>query len=384
MKSNVLAASAALVALLSACGGGGGGGSAGSNATVTTPTAVQVQITSANAPAVAANALDAAQNADSAGASTSLVSGVQVQGSGGINQPQMLTRIAHWASGLGAVPLAAGVLTPASANCSNGGSISVSGSVAAQGSLKAGDSLTVQANNCTQLVDGGLVTINGAMTVAVTVGTLLNGAAPPFHITLKITTSNLSLVAGSDHVTSNGDMTIDWTETSTTDTLTVSGSSLASGANAASGFRTVTWNNYSQSLTATATSVTSGLNGTVTSDNPRLGAGVRWGSPAVALGADWQARAVLDARVSTRHRLEVDYNGLLDASSLRGARKQQVGLKLVGQRTGSPWSWELALSRLSQPRSDSAPVYRNGTLFGTVSQPTLRIDDVGFALTRRF
>jgi hypothetical protein len=113
-------------------------------------------------------------------------------------------------------------------------------------------------------------------------------------------------------------------------------------------------------------------------------AGVRWASPALPTAADWQLRGMVDARVSAWHQLDVDYHGLLDESRLRGARKRQVGLRLVGERPGSPWSWELSWSRLSQGQSEVAPVYRNGVLFGTVRQPALRIEDAGLTVTRRF
>lgn len=112
--------------------------------------------------------------------------------------------------------------------------------------------------------------------------------------------------------------------------------------------------------------------------------GVRWASPAFAPAAGWQARVEADARVSVRHRLEVDYRGLLDASSLTGARKHQWALRLVGRRSESPWSWEIEAARLTQGASDAVPVYRAGALFGTVRQPSLTIDDLALRVNRRF
>lgn len=112
--------------------------------------------------------------------------------------------------------------------------------------------------------------------------------------------------------------------------------------------------------------------------------GARWASPDFAPAAGWRARVEADARVSARHRLDVDYRGLLDASSLTGARKHQWALRLVGRRGESPWSWEVEAARLTQGASDAVPVYRAGALFGTVRQPSLTIEDVALRVNRRF
>lgn len=112
--------------------------------------------------------------------------------------------------------------------------------------------------------------------------------------------------------------------------------------------------------------------------------GARWASPAFTPAAGWQAHVEADARVSVRHRLEVDYRGLLDDSSLTGARKHQWALRLVGRRAASPWSWEIEAARLTQGASDAVPVYRAGALFGTVRQPSLTIEDLALRVSRRF
>lgn len=113
-------------------------------------------------------------------------------------------------------------------------------------------------------------------------------------------------------------------------------------------------------------------------------AGVRWGSPLLPGPAGWQLQAIVDARGSVWHRLDVDYHGLLDASRIRGARQTDASLRLAGTRADSPWSWDLAWRQLRQPQSETAPVYRNGVVFGTVRQPALRIEDFGLTLSRRF
>ncbi|WP_427914358.1 hypothetical protein ACPWT1_05305 [Ramlibacter sp. MMS24-I3-19] len=112
--------------------------------------------------------------------------------------------------------------------------------------------------------------------------------------------------------------------------------------------------------------------------------GLRWASPTFAPANSWQARLEADARVSVRHRLQVDYRGLLDASSFTGARKHQWALRLIGRRAESPWSWEIEAARLTQGASDAVPVYRAGSLFGTVRQPALTIEDVALRVSRRF
>lgn len=112
--------------------------------------------------------------------------------------------------------------------------------------------------------------------------------------------------------------------------------------------------------------------------------GVRWGSPMLAGPAGWQLQGLADVRGSVWHRLDVDFHGLLDTARLRGARQVDAGLRLVGTRVDSPWSWELTWRRLAQPQSEVTPLYRNAAVFGTVRQPALRVEDLGFALSRRF
>lgn len=114
-----------------------------------------------------------------------------------------------------------------------------------------------------------------------------------------------------------------------------------------------------------------------------LMAGALWRSPAWSV-AGWQARVEAEGRVSLRHRLHVDYHGVLDESRLDGARKRQLSLRLAASAQGSPWEWALEWSRLSQGVSGSVPVYRAGVLFGTVRQPELSIRDVGLRVSRRF
>ncbi|GAC1532060.1 MAG: hypothetical protein NVS2B4_11750 [Ramlibacter sp.] len=112
--------------------------------------------------------------------------------------------------------------------------------------------------------------------------------------------------------------------------------------------------------------------------------GARWTGPDFATVAGWQSHLEADARISVGHRLGVDYRGLLDASTLTGARKHQWSLRLIGGGVASPWGWEVEAARLAQAASQAVPVYRGGALFGTVRQPALTIEDVTLRISRRF
>lgn len=113
--------------------------------------------------------------------------------------------------------------------------------------------------------------------------------------------------------------------------------------------------------------------------------GVRWRSPALA-ASGWSFNAEAEARASLAHRLDVDYNGLLDDTTLRGGRKRVLVLRVIGTPADSPWSFALEWSGLSQPASRPEAVSRGGVpLPGTtVWQPKLTTRDVAVRVTRRF
>jgi len=113
--------------------------------------------------------------------------------------------------------------------------------------------------------------------------------------------------------------------------------------------------------------------------------GIRWRSPAFAVPHTANAKFQLEAqwRVSARHRLEVDYLGVFDNSSLRGGRRSETVLGL-SVSTSEAWRWTLEWSRSRQSASNSSPLFRAGTLVGSVRQPRVKIDDVSLSLTRRF
>lgn len=113
--------------------------------------------------------------------------------------------------------------------------------------------------------------------------------------------------------------------------------------------------------------------------------GVRWRSPAFGVPHTGNAKFRVEAgwRTSARHRLEVDYLGVFDNSSLRGGRRNEITLGL-NVTTADTWQWGLAWSRSRQSASASSPLFRAGVLVGSVRQPRVKIDDLTLSLTRRF
>ncbi|HYD76215.1 hypothetical protein [Ramlibacter sp.] len=265
MKKGILAASVAV--LLGACGGGGGGGGS-----VAPSTPVAIQITQDNARPVGAHATDSVQNTGAAQGSTSLITGVQVEGGGNSGSASMLSLAGVVRSLAGRAPgpaLASGIeFTEA---CDGGrGTITVSGSVADENRLARGDSITIRASQCS--VGGDF--IDGAMSISVTDGQMSSVVPYPFRIVLAVVASKLSVSSGGVTATSNGDVTLDWSATSDTEqTLLASGSSLSNGMIAGGVSRSATWRNYSQSIRLSGTEVTSTLSADVESDSPQLGAG---------------------------------------------------------------------------------------------------------------
>ena len=112
--------------------------------------------------------------------------------------------------------------------------------------------------------------------------------------------------------------------------------------------------------------------------------GALWRTPVLGSLAAWQVRAEVEGRISLRHRLYVDYLGLLDESRFSGARKRELAVRFLGSVPGSPWEWGVELHGLSQPASAAVPVTRGGAPFGIVRQPALTQLDVGLRLSRRF
>lgn len=116
-----------------------------------------------------------------------------------------------------------------------------------------------------------------------------------------------------------------------------------------------------------------------------LMAGAMWRSPAIGALRGWDLVVEAEARGSLRHRVHVDFYGLLAPNrlTLPGGDKTLFKLRLLAAAPTSPWEWAIEWSRLSQEVSGSVPA-RGFGLPLTVSQPELTIRDVSLRLARRF
>lgn len=256
--------------LFAACGGGGGGdgGSAGGSSTV------GVVITSSNAKAVAADALENGTDNATAGAGASLVTGVQVEsGSGG--GPLQLASAGRTLLGLvPAMPsLATGVAVDQTVACQYGGNLRISGNLSGSSSIVAGDTLTMTAAGCKAMVDGTLTTMNGSMAIRFESGTSFTSESSyPHRLVMSFTATNFAISQGTETTTSNGDLRIDLLASSATSSdITLTGSSLASSHASTSGTRSATLKNYTETVAVRGSTQTSSITATVVSTNSRLG-----------------------------------------------------------------------------------------------------------------
>lgn len=262
--------------LLAACGGGGGGGDGGSSASTSGGSSVQaVVITSGNSQAVAAEALAASSNTDAA-SGASFVTGVQVSAPASGFDAVRLAGAARKLIALApaGAPLATGVSATQTVACPAGGNITVTSNVSGSG-LAAGDSMQISANACTDSLNGVSAVMNGSMTITVVSGNYdAASASYPKSVTLRIVTSNFSVVSGGESDVSNGDVTIALTERSATDiSVTITSSSLATTMGTASSPHSVTLVNYSFKADETAAGTVITMSATVETNNSRLGSG---------------------------------------------------------------------------------------------------------------
>jgi hypothetical protein len=103
-------------------------------------------------------------------------------------------------------------------------------------------------------------------------GFLPQSGLAPFQVTLAITTSNLSVKTAAQTSTSNGDLQLAWNQTTASNgTITASGNALTSSLATASGTRSTTLRNYSQTETTNGTTVTGTLSASVESTSTLLG-----------------------------------------------------------------------------------------------------------------
>lgn len=226
--------------LLASCGGGGGGG--GGTSTATSPG--QLVISTGNAKAVAADALDASFGSESVRTAAGLL-------------------------------LASTTSADGSTSCALGGTLAVTSKIAAADkTLKANDSITLTASNCQAQSGGQTVTVNGSVTMTVTSGSYVPNQAPPFRIVMGMSFSNFAVSGGGVTETANGDLTMDLNAISSTDEdMTVSGSALSLAHNKSGVTRTRILRNYSQSLQTRGDAITETVSATVESVNSKIGAG---------------------------------------------------------------------------------------------------------------
>lgn len=110
--------------------------------------------------------------------------------------------------------------------------------------------------------------------------------------------------------------------------------------------------------------------------------GLRWSHAFQAGGWRWEPS--VQARLSVRHRVDVDFGGLFDAAGLEGGRRRELALALEAAPAASPWRFGIAWSRARQSASASETLRRAGAAVGTVRQPRTGIDDVTLRVSRAF
>jgi len=255
--------------VLVACGGGGGG---------TSPTAAApaaVAITESSAKPVTASALGAAQGT-SATDGAGLLVGVEVQGGSGASPATLkaMAETARFASsslaGRGG-SLVTGVTSSESVDCPVSGKLTISGSVSGAEGAVAGDTVTFTANNCVMDVDGETGTMNGSLSFTVISGSVTSTL--PMNVVFSMVATNFSIAGGGTSVTVNGDVRMDLTITSTSETIVTSGSSFSIAVTESGTTYTDSLKNYSQTFVYNGSTVTGSLSATVESSSTVLGSG---------------------------------------------------------------------------------------------------------------
>jgi hypothetical protein len=246
--------------LLAACGGGGGDGSSQATAVV---------ITSTNAKAVSADALDASTNLGAAG-DPGVVLGVQVQGTAASN-PTALAWLAPRLLAMAparAAAVATGVAVNETVACDSG-SLNISGDVSGGQALVAGDILTFTASSC--VTDG--TRLNGSMTIRITRGPYdPQTMGYPRGVTMTITARNLRLTQGGVTVESTGAMELALDEASATSSQAVVTIDVLTNK---VGGRTSTVKDYTRTATVSGAVTAIDVSGTVETQNTRLGSGTK-------------------------------------------------------------------------------------------------------------
>lgn len=252
--------------LLAACGGGGGGGG-GDDGGSGGSTVSGVVITSTNAKAVAADAVEVAADGQYAEGGTSLVLGAQVDagsGGGALRLTDVGRRFMTMTPAGGS--LATGVAVDQTVNCDSG-TLRLTGEVSDSG-FTAGNTVNYTASSCKL----GTMTMNGSMTIKLLSGSISQASTFPFSLSMQVTVADFSIADGTGTETINGDMKIDISASSaTSETLSVSGSSLAT-----SGGHTAVLKDYTVSMSVSGSVTTQSVSGTVETTNSRIGGTVSY------------------------------------------------------------------------------------------------------------
>lgn len=214
---------------LSACGGGGGGGGgSGAPAAATQPSST---VTSANAPDVAANAFAAAAMLNGAATdgpvpilSNSADASGGMKGKGVIDETLRQINKVLDAKSAGNLSIRAAATYEEPLACTTSGTVIVTVTEAISGAVSNGDSITWTANNCVE----GALRINGSFRVEFSNISGTPSSTSAWGATLRVTYSNFNLSEGSESVTIHGDMTIAFSQASSTNaSYNISGTSFS-------------------------------------------------------------------------------------------------------------------------------------------------------------
>lgn len=220
--------SSCVVSLVAGCGGGG---YSATSSTTTIPTAA-VQITPANAPAVAKGAATPAQDMVKTGSGQAGVVGVVAQASGRARSIRDIS-LAEFnrARGLKLPPVVAGAIASLNLPCATSGTVTVSFQDTDNSTtFTVGDIMTMAFNNCVEPdpVTGNLSTSNGSASFAITSASgALGMGITPFSAAFTLTFSNFTSRDNAGLTDSiNGDIGFDISDDGTNTTGTMSGTSL--------------------------------------------------------------------------------------------------------------------------------------------------------------
>jgi hypothetical protein len=248
---------------VSACGGGsddnGAASSSGSGGAPTT-------VTEANHVSVAANGYAGTTAVIQAPIEASnLVGGVAIDAPA-VNAPTSVIELLTLGV-TGSTNMVSGVSQ--SVSCPNGGNMQIDAALQSGSTISAGDSVTVQANNCS--LNGA--TVNGKLLIAVQSASGLNSSSGAISLKLGVQYQGFSSATTTYSNKIDGDMVVAFQrDTLGKQSFTTSGNSLSvseSGADRPAAQRTLS--NYSSTIVMTSQGVSSTLNGRLSGQTSAAG-----------------------------------------------------------------------------------------------------------------